>query len=1265
VRHRLVAATSLTLALAGALLAVGTAAAESGESDAQAPRAVKVAPHPPHIRVIKEAKRDKSRPLRDIPPVFPTTKRPHERENPVPGRVAVPSFADDPVVQTTAPATAMPAPTATFEGLGNVDGYVPPDTNGDVGPSNYVETVNAAFAVYNKSGTKLYGPADINTLWTGFGGLCESTDDGDPIVQYDQLANRWLISQFAFDLDEFGDPVGPYYQCIAVSTSSDPTGSYYRYAFLISDTKLNDYPKLAVWPDAYYMSVNEFDDSCGLCGVGVGAVAFDRASMLTGSAASLVYFDLDTSFHNMLPSDLDGSAAPPAGAPDRFVQFDDPAIPFFNDLSKQLEIWNFHVDWTTPANSTFTSGGTLTPASFDSNMCDYFQDCVPEPSPGESVDAISDRLMYRLAYRRFADHEAMVVTHTVDAGGDRGGIRWYELRRTTGSWSIFQQGTYAPGDGSSRWMGSAAMDQNGNLAIGYSASSGSTNPSIRYAGRLFGDPAGQLTQGEATLRSGGGVQTDGFNRWGDYSSLDVDPTDDCTFWYANEYYPSTSDIGWHTRIGSFKFPSCGPAPTITDFAPTSGSPGTSVTITGTNLDGATAVKFNTTTATTFTVDLPTQITATVPSGATNGPIAVVTPRGTATSSTSFFVGPTVSSFTPASGAVGTVVTVNGTNLSGATAVTFGGVSTAPTSVTATQVKAAVPADARTGQVGVTTPGGTGLSVATFKVLPKLTSFLPASGAAGASVTIAGSGFTDVSTVKVNGVAASFGVDSDHQITATVPAAATIGKLSVVTAGGTASSLTNFTVVPTITGFAPGSAAAGASVTVDGTGFGTVTSVKVNGVAASFTRLSALQVRLTVPAAASTGTISVTTAGGTATSAAALTVLPKVTGFTPSAAAVGATVTINGNAFGGASSVLFNGVAAVPATVSAAKVTVVVPAGASTGKLTVVTGAGSGQSTGTFKVLPKLTSFTPASGAAGDSVTIAGSGFTDVTAVKLNGVAAAGYTVDSDHQITATVPATATSGKLSVVTAGGTATSATSFLAVPTITGFAPGSASAGSLVVVDGTGFGGVTSVKVNGVAASFTTLSALQVRLTVPTAASSGTITVTTGGGTATSAGTLSVLPRVTGFTPSAAAVGATVTINGNAFGGATDVLFNGADTVPATVLASKITVPVPADASTGKLTVVTGAGSGQSAATFKVLPKLTSFSPGSGVVGTSVTITGSGFTDVTAVKFNGHAASSYTRDSSTQITAIVPLGATTGKISVTTAGGTTTSATSFTVVP
>src|SRR5207248_691486 len=257
------------------------------------------------------------------------------------------------------------------------------------------------------------------------------------------------------------------------------------------------------------------------------------------------------------------------------------------------------------------------------------------------------------------------------------GVRWYELRKTTGPWSIYQQSTFSP-SADSRWMGSAAMDQSGDIAVGYSVSSTTVDPSIRYAGRLATDPLGALSQGEATLKAGTGIETDFTGRWGDYSSMSVDPTDDCTFWYANEYFPTTSDRGWHTRIGSFKFPSCGPAPTIDGFDPTSGSPGTSVAITGTNLNGATAVKFHGTSAT-FSVTSPTAMTATVPAGATTGPIAVTTPGGVATSASDFTVtvpAPTVSTFSPSSGGVGTVVTVNGTHLDTATAVTFGGVAAA-------------------------------------------------------------------------------------------------------------------------------------------------------------------------------------------------------------------------------------------------------------------------------------------------------------------------------------------------------------------------------------------------------------------------------------------------------------------------------------------------------------------------------------------------------------------------------------------------------------
>jgi|GEM_PF-2999593 len=629
--------------------------------------------------------------------------------------------------------------------------------------------------------------------------------------------------------------------------------------------------------------------------------------------------------------------------------------------------------------------------------------------------------------------------------------------------------------------------------------------------------------------------------------------------------------------------------------------------------------------------------------------------------------PRISGFSPAAALVGTVVTINGVNLDSATSVSFSGnfgpISTTPTFVSATQVRAVVPAEAITGHLDVATPVGIAHSAGTFRVLPQITSITPGSGPAETAVSIGGSGFAGISSVKFAGVPARALYIHGQGLTAYVPPTALSGRITVTTGGGTVASPTVFLVVPTITGFAPASAAPGTPVIVHGTGLGGISAVKVNGVKAGFSVLSRMQLRLIVPASATDGPITITTAGGTATSAATLLVTPRVGGFTPGSAFVGAKVTIGGNAFGGATGVLFNGVLALPATVTPTQITVFVPADASTGKLTVVTASGSGQSSGTFRVLPHITSVTPGTGPAGTTVTIAGSGFTDVTAVKFNGTLDAGASVDSDHQITAHVPAAATSGRVTVTTLGGTATSGANFVAVPTITGFAPPSAAPGSPVVVDGTGFGGVSSVKVNGVGAGFSVLSRTQLRLTVPASATDGQITVTTPGGTATSAATLLVTPRVAGFSPGSALVGAKVTISGNAFAGATGVLFNGVLALPATVTPTQITVLVPAAASTGKLTVVTPSGAGQSTGTFRVLPRIAFFSPGSGPAGTAVTITGSGFTDVTQVKFNGISAAGVSVDSDHQITTPVPSSATTGRITVTTLGGTAASPTSFVV--
>jgi hypothetical protein len=525
--------------------------------------------------VIAADQNDTSAPLEAIPIIPPVRARPDPDLNiphPLPNRGGpamkpAGNFIDPLFLENSALAAtlSMAAPVQNFDGLNNVNAVLPPDTNGDVGPNHYMQWVNVSFAIYSKTGTLLYGPAAGNTLWSGFGGPCEATNHGDPIVQYDHLADRWMVSQFALP----NYPSGPFYQCIAVSQTANPMGAWYRYAFQISATKLNDYPHFGVWPDGYYMSVNQF---VGNTWAGAGAVVFEREKMLLGQPAQAVYFDLyglDPNLGGMLPSDLDGPV-PPAGAPNYFLQIDDDGFGYPQD---QIEIWKFSVNWGNPGASTFTQAGLLPTAAFDSDLCAGSRSCIPQPNTNVKLDAIPDRLMYRVQYRNFGSHQTLVLNHTVDVNtSDRAGIRWYELRSSNATWGIHQQGTFSP-DNTRRWMGSAAMDSLGNIALGYSASSGTTFPSIRYAGRLAGDPLGQLSQGETTLVAGSGAQTHTSSRWGDYSSLSLDPVDHCTFWYTNEYIQSTGSSSWRTRIGSFQMPGCGsaaptPTPTNTPLEPT-------------------------------------------------------------------------------------------------------------------------------------------------------------------------------------------------------------------------------------------------------------------------------------------------------------------------------------------------------------------------------------------------------------------------------------------------------------------------------------------------------------------------------------------------------------------------------------------------------------------------------------------------------------------------------------------------------------------------
>ena len=457
----------------------------------------------------------------------------------------------DPVLQAIRPADPMPDPLVNFEGIGQTNGVLPPDTDGDAGPNHYVQWVNLSLAVYDKTGNLLAGPVNGNTLWSGLGPPCETHNDGDIIVKYDRAADRWFLSQFALTTSP---TFGPFYQCIAVSQTGDPTGAYYLYAFKISDSKLNDYPKFGIWPDGYYMTFIQFNQSTY---GGQGVAAFERDKMLVGDpGAQMVIFDLfafDPNLGGMLPSDFDGPP-PLDGTPNTYIEVDFPeGYPTTDDI---LNVFEFHVDWNDPASSTFAGPLVLKTDPFSAALCGFAATCIKQPGTSQLLEALSDRLMYRLQYRNFGDHESLVMNHTVDVGNNRAGIRWYELRRDVDDWAIFQQGTYTADDDASRWMGSIAQDRDGNIALGFSVSGPSTFPAIRYVGRLSGDPPGTMTQSETSLIEGGGVQTHSSGRWGDYSAMAIDPVDDCSFWYTQEYYGSTSVANWQTRVGSFQFPSC-------------------------------------------------------------------------------------------------------------------------------------------------------------------------------------------------------------------------------------------------------------------------------------------------------------------------------------------------------------------------------------------------------------------------------------------------------------------------------------------------------------------------------------------------------------------------------------------------------------------------------------------------------------------------------------------------------------------------------------
>ncbi|MCK9424007.1 MAG: T9SS type A sorting domain-containing protein [Bacteroidales bacterium] len=447
----------------------------------------------------------------------------------------IPNFMD-PGLQTYLGPLTTDTTLLNFPGLPNVNNTAPPDTEGDVGPNHYFQVVNCSYAIYNKLGSKLMGPFASSTIWSG---MPNNVNSGDAIVLYDEQADRWLFSQFSLPNGNTN------YQMIAISQTPDPMGSWYRYQY--SFNQLPDYPKFGIWPDGYYMTANRFTIS-GLQYAGVGAYAYDRNAMLVGSATAVrISFMLNSGNEafGVLPSDCDG-AFPPMGTPNYFTY-----IPI--SASNHLGIYEFHADFVTPASSTFGNKINITVPSWQRFTSGQG---VPQQGTSRLLDPITDRLMNRLQYRKFNDHAAMVVNHTVKLGTGAAGIRWYELRKTTGAWTIYQQSTYAPSDGRGRWMGSMAQDSAGNMALGFSISSSSMYPSIAYTGRLKNDPLNQMTIQERRIVNGSGAQTgtDGSrSRWGDYSSMRVDPSNPTTFWYTQEYYAVTSEWGWITQIAAFSF----------------------------------------------------------------------------------------------------------------------------------------------------------------------------------------------------------------------------------------------------------------------------------------------------------------------------------------------------------------------------------------------------------------------------------------------------------------------------------------------------------------------------------------------------------------------------------------------------------------------------------------------------------------------------------------------------------------------------------------
>src|SRR6266511_2538320 len=590
---------------------------------------------PDVVRLIGPVRLDQD--LRSLPYVAPNaeieekrlTRYPHPEIPNSTNQSDYPRF-ETLVKRITPPTPTMPAPLLTFDGMNSSQSgclCLPPDTDGDVGPNLYVQSFNSAIKIFDKNGNALNG--SNGTTYNSFfltlvGTPCSGFNNGDGFVFYDHQADRWVVSDFAFPGSLPG--AGPFYQCIGVSQTGDPvSGGWFLYAIQhdpANPTWIGDYPKLAMWnsggspaQNAYYLTVNLFNGvTLGFQGVRV--FALDRASMLSGGAAHTIAFNITPAglgeSYSLVPAGSRTGTPPPAGRDEFLISVDSPATG--GVTLTQVHGWKFHVDFGTPGNSTLgigvnhTPNANITVAGFVDAFTNTSTLLVPQNGTAQKLDTLGDKIMTPFVYQNRSGTESLWASQTVILNYPSGptAIRWYQMNVTGGNFPatpVQQQDWTNGGDGLWRWMPSIAVDQNGNTAIGYSTSSATQEPSIRYAGRLASDPLNNLGQGEAVMTAGGGHQTHSSGRWGDYSMTTIDPVDNITFWHTNEYYPLTSSANWFTRIGKFQFPAVSPTPSPTPTATATATATPTATATATPAPTPTApkaLKATNVTATSFT-----------------------------------------------------------------------------------------------------------------------------------------------------------------------------------------------------------------------------------------------------------------------------------------------------------------------------------------------------------------------------------------------------------------------------------------------------------------------------------------------------------------------------------------------------------------------------------------------------------------------------------------------------------------------------------------